>query len=191
VQKEIDDLSQKLQPLKKKHIKDKETVDEIRRLQQKREELIFDLHEAERQCDVTKVADLQPRIENMETAIKNVEGSIEGHVYEILTATVGPDQIAKVVSQWTGIPVTKLGQNEKRSLVGLRDRLHKRVVGQDKAVAAVAKAILRLRGRLGATERPIGSFLFLGPTGVGKTELAKALAEQLFGDEKHLIRFDM
>lgn len=189
--KEIGDLSQKLQPMKKQHAKDKEAIDEIRRLQQKRENLIFALKEAEKQSNTVKVADLQPRLENVETAIKKVKGSIDGHVYEILTGTVGPNQIAKIVSRWTGIPVTRLSQNEKTSLVGLRDRLHNRVFGQDQAVAAVANAVLRSRGGLGATEQPNGSFLFLGPTGVGKTELAKALAEQLFDNENCLIRFNM
>jgi ATP-dependent Clp protease ATP-binding subunit ClpB len=109
----------------------------------------------------------------------------------MLTETVGPDQIAEVVSRWTGIPVTRLGQNEKKRLVGLGDRLHNRVVGQDHAVKAVADAVLRSRASFGRPQQPTGSFLFLGPTGVGKTELAKALAEQLFDDENLLVRIDM
>ncbi|KAK2359986.1 chaperone protein ClpB1 [Trifolium repens] len=109
----------------------------------------------------------------------------------MLTETVGPDQIAEVVSRWTGIPVTRLGQNEKKRFVGLGDRLHNRVVGQDQAVKAVADAVLRSRAGLGRPQQPAGSFLFLGPTGVGKTELAKALAEQLFDDENLLVRIDM
>jgi ATP-dependent Clp protease ATP-binding subunit ClpB len=109
----------------------------------------------------------------------------------MLTETIGPDQIPEVVNRWIGIPVTRLGQNEKERLVGLGDRLRNRVVGQDQAVMAVADAVLRSRAGLGRPQQPTGSFLFLGPTGVGKTELAKALAEQLFGDENLLVRIDM
>lgn len=97
----------------------------------------------------------------------------------------------QVVSRWTGIPVTRLGQNEKARLLGLAERLHQRVVGQDEAVQAVAEAVLRSRAGLGRQQQPTGSFLFLGPTGVGKTELAKALAEQLFDKENQLVRLDM
>ncbi|CAO2046057.1 unnamed protein product [Urochloa humidicola] len=106
-------------------------------------------------------------------------------------AIVGFDQIAQVVSRWTGIPVTTLGLEEKKKLIGLADRLHERVIGQDEAVNLVVQAVLRSRAGLDKCNQPIGSFLFLGSTGVGKTELAKALAEQLFDSEKMLVRFDM
>ncbi|KAB2038015.1 hypothetical protein ES319_D03G115500v1 [Gossypium barbadense] len=109
----------------------------------------------------------------------------------MLTETVGPEHIAEAVSRWTGIPVTRLGQNEKERLIVLAERLHQRVVGQNQAVDAVAEAVLRSRAGLGRPQQPTGSFLFLGPTGVGKTELAKSLAEQLFDDENLLIRIDM
>ncbi|KAL5064877.1 hypothetical protein RYX36_026614 [Vicia faba] len=194
VRRELDDLRDKLQPLKMKYSKEKERIDEIRRLKQKREELLFALQEAERRYDLARAADLRyGAIEEVETAIKNLEGSTDGNTDEnlMLTETVGPDQIAEVVSRWTGIPVTRLGQNEKERLVGLGDRLHTRVVGQDQAVNAVAEAVLRSRAGLGRPQQPTGSFLFLGPTGVGKTELAKALAEQLFDDENQLVRIDM
>lgn len=102
-----------------------------------------------------------------------------------------PFYAVQVVSRWTGIPVTRLGQNEKSRLLGLAERLHQRVVGQDEAVQAVAEAVLRSRAGLGRQQQPTGSFLFLGPTGVGKTELAKALAEQLFDKENQLVRLDM
>ncbi|KAF8728932.1 hypothetical protein HU200_018231 [Digitaria exilis] len=104
---------------------------------------------------------------------------------------VGPDDIAEVVAKWTGIPVTRPGQDERERLAGLPERLQQRVVGQDEAVGAVADAVVRSRSGLGNPKQPSGSFLFLGATGVGKTELAKALAEELFGDEKHLVRIDM
>ncbi|KAL7161226.1 hypothetical protein ACSBR2_041807 [Camellia fascicularis] len=190
VKKELDDLRDKLQPLVMKYKKEKERVDELRRLKQKREELLYSIQEAERRYDLARVADLRyGAIQEVETAIARLEGSSEENL--MLTETVGPDQIAEVVCRWTGIPVTRLGQNDKERLIGLADRLHTRVVGQDQAVSAVAEAVLRSRAGLGRPQQPTGSFLFLGPTGVGKTELAKALAEQLFDDENLLIRIDM
>jgi ATP-dependent Clp protease ATP-binding subunit ClpB len=194
VRKELDNLRDKLQPLKMKYSKEKERIDEIRSLKQKREELLFALQEAERRYDLARAADLRyGAIEEVENAIKNLEGSTDGNKGEnlMLTETVGPDQIAEVVSRWTGIPVTRLGQNDKERLVGLGDRLHSRVVGQDQAVKAVAEAVVRSIAGLGRPQQPTGSFLFLGPTGVGKTELAKALAQQLFDNENQMVRLDM
>ncbi|PIA47891.1 hypothetical protein AQUCO_01400469v1 [Aquilegia coerulea] len=190
VKKELDDLTDKLQPLKMKYTKEKERIDEIRRLKQKREEILIDIQEAERRYNLARAADLRyGALQEVEATIAKLEGSTDENL--MLTETVGPDQIAEVVSRWTGIPVTRLGQNEKSRLIGLADRLHKRVVGQDQAVGAVAEAVLRSRAGLGRPQQPTGSFLFLGPTGVGKTELAKALAEQLFDDENLLVRIDM
>ena len=190
VRKELDDLRDKLQPLTMKYRKEKERIDEIRRLKQRREELMFSLQEAERRMDLARVADLKyGAIQEIDAAIANLEGTTDQNL--MLTETVGPDQIAEVVSRWTGIPVTRLGQNDKERLMGLAERLHQRVVGQDRAVDAVAEAVLRSRAGLGRPQQPTGSFLFLGPTGVGKTELAKALAEQLFDDENLLVRIDM
>lgn len=191
VRKELDDLRDKLQPLLMKYRKEKERIDEIRRLKQKREELLIALQEAERRYDLARAADLRyGAIQEVEAAIAQLEGDTDQENL-MLTETVGPDHIAEVVSRWTGIPVTRLGQNEKHRLIGLAERLHQRVVGQDQAVGAVAEAVLRSRAGLGRPQQPTGSFLFLGPTGVGKTELAKALAEQLFDDENLLIRIDM
>ncbi|CAJ2669531.1 unnamed protein product [Trifolium pratense] len=194
VRKELDDLRDKLQPLIMKYRKEKDRIDEIRKLKQKREELLFALQAAERRYDLARAADLRyVEIVEVENSIKELEDSTDGNkdMNLMLTETVGPDQIAEVVSRWTGIPVTRLGTNEKKRLVGIGDRLHNRVVGQDKAVKAVADAVLRSRAGLGRPQQPTGSFLFLGPTGVGKTELAKALAEQLFDDENLLVRIDM
>lgn len=190
VKRELDDLRDKLQPLMMKYNKEKERIDELRRLKQKRDELLYTLQEAERRYDLARAADLRyGAIQEVEAAIARLEANTdEGGM---LTETVGPDQIAEVVSRWTGIPVTRLGQNEKERLIGLAERLHHRVVGQDQAVSAVAEAVLRSRAGLGRPQQPTGSFLFLGPTGVGKTELAKALAEQLFDDDKLMVRIDM
>ncbi|XP_068305689.1 chaperone protein ClpB1-like isoform X3 [Pyrus communis] len=148
VQKELDELKGKRQPLVMKCRKEKERVDEPRKLEQKREELFAE-------------------------ALREV----------------GPEQIAEVVSRWTGIPVTRLGQSGKERLIGLGERLHERVVGQDQAVKAVAGAVLRSGAGFGRPQHPIGSFLFLGLAGVGKAELAKALAEQHFDDK--IVRIDM
>ncbi|KAL8143930.1 hypothetical protein V2J09_016962 [Rumex salicifolius] len=191
VRKELDDLRDKLQPMMMKYKKEKERIDEIRRLKQRREELLFALQEAERRYDLARAADLRyGAIQEVETAIAKLEGTTDAENL-MLTETVGPDHISEVVSRWTGIPVTRLGQNDKERLIGLAERLHQRVVGQDQAVGAVAEAVLRSRAGLGRPQQPMGSFLFLGPTGVGKTELAKALAEQLFDDENLLVRIDM
>ncbi|XAR63790.1 hypothetical protein NMG60_11023873 [Bertholletia excelsa] len=191
VRRELDDLRDKLQPLMMKYRKEKERIDELRRLKQKREELLFTLQEAERRYDLARVADLKyGAIQEVEAAIARLEGG-GSEENLMLTETVGPDQIAEVVSRWTGIPVTRLGQNDKERLIGLAERLHERVVGQDQAVSSVAEAVLRARAGLGRPQQPTGSFLFLGPTGVGKTELGKALAEQLFDDENLMIRIDM
>ncbi|CAL9225359.1 unnamed protein product [Arabidopsis halleri] len=190
VRKELDDLRDKLEPLTIKYKNEKRIINETRSLKQKRDELMIALQEAERQYDLPKAADLRyGAIQEVESAIAKLEKSVKDNV--MLTETVGPENIAEVVSRWTGIPVTALDQNEKKRLISLSDRLHERVVGQDEAVKAVAAAILRSRVGLGRPQQPSGSFLFLGPTGVGKTELAKALAEQLFYDENLLVRLDM
>jgi ATP-dependent Clp protease ATP-binding subunit ClpB len=169
VRKELDDLRDKLQPLKMKYSKEKERIDEIRRLKKKREELVSSLEEAERRYDLPRAADLlYGAIDEVENAIKQLEGSTDGENL-MLIETVGPDQIAEVVCRWTGISVTRLGQNDKERLIGLGDKLHNRVVGQDQAVNAVAEAVLRSRASLGRSQQPTGSFVFLGPTGVGKT----------------------
>ncbi|KAG6484737.1 chaperone protein ClpB1-like [Zingiber officinale] len=190
VKKELDDLRDKLQPLIMKYKKEKDRIDELRRLKQRREELLYTMQEAERRMDLARAADIKYYdLQNVDNAIARLEGDTTENL--MLTETVGPEQIAEVVSRWTGIPVTRLGQNEKERLIGLAERLHKRVVGQNQAVDAVAEAVLRSRAGLGRPQQPTGSFLFLGPTGVGKTELAKALAEQLFDDENLLIRIDM
>lgn len=190
MRKELDDLRDKLQPLTMKYRKEKERIDELRRLKQRRDELTYALQEAERRYDLARAADLRyGAIQEVEAAIAKLESNASDN--GMLTETVGPDQIAEVVSRWTGIPVTRLGQNDKERLIGLAARLHQRVVGQDQAVTAVAEAVLRSRAGLARPQQPTGSFLFLGPTGVGKTELAKALAEQLFDDDNLIVRIDM
>ena len=131
-------------------------------------------------------------IPQLEKQIKEQEKVYEqSKTDNLLRNKVTEEEISKIVSRWTGIPVSKLGQSEREKLVRLPEILHKRVIGQDTAVNVVADAILRSRAGIADPNRPIGSFLFLGPTGVGKTELTKALAESLFDDEKNMVRIDM
>lgn len=190
MREELEDLQDKLQPLLMKYKLEKQRINELRRLKQKREELLLVLQEAERRYVLERAADLRyGAIPEVENAIAELEANADRSV--LLTETVGPEHIAEVVGRWTGIPVTRLGQEEKERLIGLAERLHRRVVGQDHAVNAVADVMLRSRAGLGRPQQPTGSFLFLGPTGVGKTEVAKALAEQLFDDENQLVRIDM
>ncbi|THG06403.1 hypothetical protein TEA_003520 [Camellia sinensis var. sinensis] len=180
----------KLQPLRKKYIEEKKKFNERRKLKQTQEYLLFKLQEAENRGNFVDAIGLKTYlIKDIKATIAKLEESIEENV--MLVETIGPEQIGKEVSRLTNIPMTRLGQSEKEWLNGLADKLHQRVVGQDQAVNAVTEAVLRSRVGFGRRQQPTGSFLFLGPTGVGKTKLAKALAEQLGGKENILIRIDM
>jgi ATP-dependent Clp protease ATP-binding subunit ClpB len=164
----------------------KEEIDRIR----------FQIEEAKRKGDFNKVAELQygrlPELERrLQEAQARESGSGEGKGFRLLRTQVGAEEIAEVVSRATGIPVSKLMQGEREKLLQMEAKLHERVVGQDEAIAAVANAIRRARAGLSDPNRPLGSFLFLGPTGVGKTELCKALANFLFDSEQHMVRIDM
>ncbi|MGE7941673.1 ATP-dependent Clp protease ATP-binding subunit [Lysinibacillus xylanilyticus] len=163
--------------------KKRETLNKYRR----------DLDEAESKYDLNKAAELRHgKIPTLEKDIQEMEKQLENGIESrILREEVTADEIASIVSRWTGIPVTKLVEGEREKLLRLKDTLHERVVGQDNAVQLVTEAVWRARAGIKDPHRPIGSFLFLGPTGVGKTELAKALAAQLFDSEDHFIRIDM
>lgn len=192
VSEQLGALEEKLRPLKDQYEEEKARIDRIRHLKQRRDELQTAVQEAERRMDLARVADLKyGALKEIDDTIAKLEDKIGTGVKLMLTETVAPERIAEVVSRWTGIPVTRLGQNEKVRLLGLLQRLRDRVVGQDEAVNAVGKAVLRSRAGLGRPQQPTGSFMFLGSTGVGKTELAKALAEQLFDDENLMVRLDM
>jgi ATP-dependent Clp protease ATP-binding subunit ClpB len=200
---EMAEIEEKLRPLKAKYEYDKDRFDEIRRLKQKLDDLRAKADDAERRADIQTAADLRyyaiPEVENRIQELqsqKNIEeqnkvANLNGEEYNLLTDTVGPEQINEIVSRWTGIPVSRLSKSQAERLLTLSDSLHKRVIGQDEAVDAVANAVLRSRAGLARENQPLGSFLFLGPTGVGKTELSKALAQELFDDEKFIIRIDM
>ena len=192
--KEIADLKDKERQFRAKWEAEKGLVDQIQQDKQLIENLKFEAERAEREGDYGKVAEirygklkeLQCNIENIQKQLKAAQGS-ETMVREEVTA----DDIAEVVSRWTGIPVTRMMQSEREKLLHLEDELHKRVIGQDEAIRAVSDAVRRSRAGLQDPKKPIASFIFLGTTGTGKTELAKALAEYLFNDENMMTRIDM
>lgn len=197
VKQELTKIREELKPLRLRYEAEKGRVNEIHQLQQKLEQLKQKAVSAENRGDVQVAADLRyyaiPDLERKlgKLSQEQKETKPETDEQKMVSEVVGPDQISDVVSRWTGIPVKKLNQGEKERLLNLSQALHNRVVGQDEAVDAVAEAVLRSRAGLGRDNQPTGSFLFLGPTGVGKTELAKALAYELFDDEKQMVRIDM
>ena len=194
LKKEIAELSEKEKDFRAKWEGEKEVLSKIQQDKQQMEQLKFEAERAEREGDYGKVAEirygklkqLEDDIKAQQEQLKNRQGA-EAMVKEEVTA----DDIADVVARWTGIPVTRMLQSEREKLLHLEDELHKRVVGQDEAIQAVADAVRRSRAGLQDPKRPIGSFIFLGTTGVGKTELAKALADYLFNDENMMTRIDM
>ena len=163
---------------------------EIKDLQSRGQPIDERLYQELYQFD-TQRKQLRQRIETSESAAEKAPPRDAAPARRLLRQEVGPEEIAEVVSAWTGIPLTRLIETERAKLLVLEERLHQRVVGQDEAVEAVANAVRRSRSGLQDPHRPIGSFIFLGPTGVGKTELCKALAEVLFDDERAMVRLDM
>ena len=172
---------------------EKQAVQQVQTIREKIEQARAEAERAERAYDLNKAAELKyGKLPALEKELGAAEAaSSRDRANKLIKEEVGEEEIAAVVSRWTGVPVTKLMEGEKQKLLTLGDELHKRVIGQDEAVVAVAEAVLRARSGLKDPNRPIGSFIFLGPTGVGKTELARALAEFLFDDEKAMIRIDM
>jgi len=172
--------------------KEKESIAQVRSLRKEIEETKLAIEKAERDYELDKVAELRyGRLNELEARLAEAEQALETRKSVLLKEEVDEEDIAQVVSRWTGIPIAKLMEGEVQKLLHLEEHLHRRVVGQDEAVHAVADAVLRARAGIKDPQRPIGSFIFLGPTGVGKTELARALAEYLFNDEKALVRIDM
>ena len=190
---EISELKIKNDELSLQYEVEKSKILEIKRLKEELDEAKNNVEKFEREYDFNKVAELRYSIiPNLEEKIKLSEENIKSlGDNSLLKEEVTEEEISQIVSKWTGIPVTKLVEGEKEKLLKLEDNLHKRVIGQDEAVSAVSNAIIRTRAGLGDENRPIGSFIFLGPTGVGKTELAKTLASNLFDSEDNIIRIDM
>jgi ATP-dependent Clp protease ATP-binding subunit ClpB len=195
IEKELAELKTQSTALQAQWQNEKEAVDRVRGIKTQIEQVKVEIGQAERAYDLNKAAELKyGRLTQLEAQLKAEEkraASSQGGSTRLLKEEVDEEDIADVVSRWTGVPVSKLLEGEMKKLLALEDELHKRVIGQDEAVLAVAEAVIRARSGLKDPKRPIGSFLFLGPTGVGKTELARALAEFLFDDERAMIRIDM
>lgn len=171
---------------------EKSLVDEIQATKNNIEQYKLDAERAEREGNYGKVAEIRyGKIKQEEEKLENLQKEVEGHEMTMIKEEVTREDIAEVIAKWTGVPVTKLMQGEREKLLHLEEELHNRVVGQEEAISAVSDAIRRSRAGLQDPKKPIGSFLFLGTTGVGKTELAKALAEYLFDDENAMTRIDM
>ena len=164
--------------------------EEVKELEEKIKRLNLEKNKAAKGENYTQAQKYVEEINNLHERIKKLDADWKGHKHTS-TPNIGSEEIAEIVSGWTGVPVLKLTEQESEKLLHLEDNLHKRIIGQDEAVSAVARAIRRARAGLSEPNKPIGSFIFVGPTGVGKTDLAKALAESMFGDEKLMIRLDM
>ncbi|MFP4344751.1 MAG: ATP-dependent chaperone ClpB [Anaerolineales bacterium] len=194
LEQELADLQEKARGLRARWEQEKEAIEEIQDLQQEVEDVKVQIEQAERQNNLEEAArlrygrmrELQEELTEAQERLEQVQGD-----NPLLRLEVGPEEIAKVVSGWTGIPISRLMEGEREKLLRMEEEMHRRVVGQDEAISAVANAVRRARAGLQDPNRPIGSFLFLGPTGVGKTELARTLAEFLFDTEEALVRIDM
>ena len=192
LQKDISELNEKFQNDKAKWDTEKQSLGRLSELREQIESVNNEIQIAQRQGDLEKAAKLQygdlPRLKN---ELEEAEQALHGRDISMVHEAVTEDEIAMIVSRWTGIPVSKLNEGEREKVLHLGETLHKRVIGQNEAVGKVVDAIVRSRAGIKDPTKPIGSFLFLGPTGVGKTELAKALAEALFDDENNIVRIDM
>ena len=193
IQKELSDMRDEFNAKKAQWENEKNAIGKVQKLRSDLEEANAQLEKAQREYDLNRAAELQyGRIPELKKALEAEEQiANEGKARSLLRDKVTEEEIARIIERWTGIPVARLMEGEREKLLHLEDILHQRVVGQDEAVRLVSEAILRSRAGIADPNKPIGSFLFLGPTGVGKTELAKTLAEALFDSEKNLVRIDM
>ena len=193
LEKELADLQAQAATMREQWEREKAAIERPRQLRKRIEEVKLEIDKAMRAYDLNRVAELQyGTLAQLERELKELEAQAEaGGGRRMIKEEVDEEDIAEVVSRWTGIPVSKLMEGEMQKLLRLEEELHHRVVGQDEAVRAVADAVIRARAGIKDPKRPIGSFLFLGPTGVGKTELARALAATLFDDEDNIVRLDM
>ena len=194
LEKELADLRAEFDALTARWQSEKQTVQRLQQLKREVEETKTEIEQAQRQYDLNRAAELKyGKLAALERQLQEESDKFAKQQAQakLIKEEVDEEDIAEVVSRWTGVPVTKLMEGEMQKLLNLEEELHKRVIGQDEAVTAVAEAVIRARSGLKDPNRPIGSFIFLGPTGVGKTELARALAEFLFDDEHAMIRIDM
>ena len=193
IKKEKAELKTKFDGMKAKWDNEKQAINKVQKLREEIENVNANIEKAERDYELNKVAELRyGKLPELQQQLKQEEELIEKSKEDgLLRNKVTEEEITKIISKWTGIPVTKLMEGEKEKILNLDKVLHKRVIGQDEAVEKVSEAIIRSRAGISDPRRPIGSFMFLGPTGVGKTELAKSLAESLFDDEHNIVRIDM
>lgn len=193
LQKELQDARAESSSLRAQYETEKQSISGIRELRAKIEEMNQQIEKAERSYDLNKAAELKHgQLPHLQEELSRKESELEKqNTHTLLKEEVSEEEIADIISRWTGIPVKRLVEGEMEKLLKLDDILHKRIVGQDEAVGLVADAVLRARSGIKDPKRPIGSFIFLGPTGVGKTELAKTLAESLFDSEDNMVRIDM
>ena len=192
IQKEIAQLREDFQVKKAQWEADKKDVDQVRVLREQIEGVNKEIEKAQREYDLNRAAELQyGRLPELKRQLEEQEQKIHGAEDSLVREQVTEDEIGRIVSRWTGIPVTKLTESERQKTLNLDKQLHKRVIGQNEGIDKVTEAIIRSRAGIKDETKPIGSFMFLGPTGVGKTELAKALAESLFDDESNIVRIDM
>ncbi|MFQ9981116.1 MAG: ATP-dependent chaperone ClpB [Finegoldia magna] len=192
LEKELQDTKNEFDAMYMEWTQQKSKVDEIKDTKSEIEAVKHEMEEAQRKYDFEKLSELKyGKLVELENKLEELNKKMDEDDSSIIKESVTEDEIAEVVSKWTSIPVTKLVETERDKILNMDKLLHKRVVGQDEAVTAVTDAIIRARSGLKSLNKPIGSFIFLGPTGVGKTELAKALTENMFDDEKNLIRIDM
>lgn len=192
LKEDIAKISEQRNEINAKWLKEKQKSEDLTQIKKDIEALKLEAERASRAGDYAKVAEIQyGKLREKEDQLQKLELEMQNHQNELIKEEVTSEHISEVIAKWTGIPVTKLLQSEREKLLHLEDELHKRVVGQEEAIEAVANAIRRNRAGLSDDKKPIGSFLFLGTTGVGKTELAKALAEFLFDDENNMTRIDM
>ncbi|MBS6171780.1 MAG: AAA family ATPase [Clostridiales bacterium] len=192
LQEELAELKAQYASKKVQWENEKNSVEHVQKIREQIEQVNKEIQKAQREYDLNKAAELQyGRLPQLQKQLEEEEAKVKAKDLSLVHESVTDDEIAKIVSRWTGIPVAKLNESERNKTLHLADELHKRVIGQDEGVELVTEAIIRSKAGIKDPTKPIGSFLFLGPTGVGKTELAKALAQSLFDDENNMVRIDM
>ncbi len=192
IQKELSEMREKFKEMKAKWENEKNSINKVQDIRKAIEQATAEMEKAQREYDLNKAAELQyGKLPELRKQLEEAEKNGAGKSTTLLRDAVTEEEIARIICRWTGIPVAKLMEGEREKLLNMEGILHKRVIGQDEAVQKVSEAIIRSRAGIQDPNRPLGSFLFLGPTGVGKTELAKALSEALFDDENGIVRIDM
>ena len=192
LQKELGELRDEFAGKKAQWDNEKSSVERVQKIREEIDKVNQEIQKAQQSYDLEKAAELQyGKLPQLQRELESEENKVKERDLQLVHESVTDDEIARIISRWTGIPVAKLNESERNKTLHLEDELHKRVIGQDEGVTKVTEAIIRSKAGIKDPTKPIGSFLFLGPTGVGKTELAKALAESLFDDESNMVRIDM